>query len=43
MKRKDLIALKTENNYKEAEMAHEEILNLQKDDKFFREQYKKNN
>ncbi len=43
MKRKDLIALKTPNNYKEAEMAHEEILNLQKDDKFFREQYKKNN
>jgi hypothetical protein len=43
MRRKDLIALKTPDNYKVAEIAHVEILNLQKDDKFFREQYKNNN
>ena len=43
MKRKDLIALRTPMNYQEAEEAHEEILNQQKDDKFFRDQFKKNN
>jgi len=40
-KRKDLIALQTPNNYKEAQIAHDDIRRVEKDDQFFRETTKR--